>query len=220
MREPAPTVYVVDDDPDLLKAIERLLQSAGIDTVTFPSPQQFLEGCDRSASGCLVLDLALPGLSGLELQKVLEQQGILLPIVFLTGRGDIAASVQAMKHGAVNFLTKPVDDTELHRRDSRGVGPGPGAASRAAGAGRCCETPCNAHPAGTAGSRADRRRKAEQGDRQRTRHGREDDQVPSRQPDAQDGCACRGRPGEARGARGGRPGALGLRQRHGACAAT
>jgi FixJ family two-component response regulator len=113
MREPAPTVYVVDDDHDLLKAIERLLQSAGIRAVTFASPQQFLDGCDREAPGCLVLDLALPGLSGLELQKVLEQQGILLPIVFLTGRGDIAASVQAMKCGAVNFLTKPVDDTVL-----------------------------------------------------------------------------------------------------------
>jgi len=113
MRERAPTVYVVDDDPDVLKAIERLLQSVGLGVATFSSPQRFLEGCDRSAPGCLVLDLALPGLSGLELQRVLEQQAILLPIVFLTGRGDIAASVQAMKHGAVNFLTKPVDDAEL-----------------------------------------------------------------------------------------------------------
>ena len=113
MHERAPTVYVVDDDPDVLKAIERLLQSVGLGVVTFSSPQRFLEGCDRSAPGCLVLDLALPGLSGLELQRVLEQQAILLPIVFLTGRGDIAASVQAMKHGAVNFLTKPVDDAEL-----------------------------------------------------------------------------------------------------------
>ena len=113
MRERAPTVYVVDDDPDVLKAIERLLQSVGLGVATFSSPQRFLEGCDRSAPGCLVLDLALPGLSGLELQRVLEQQAIFLPIVFLTGRGDIAASVQAMKHGAVNFLTKPVDDAEL-----------------------------------------------------------------------------------------------------------
>jgi len=113
MHERAPTVYVVDDDPDVLKAIERLLQSVGLGVATFSSPQRFLEGCDRSAPGCLVLDLALPGLSGLELQRVLEQQAIFLPIVFLTGRGDIAASVQAMKHGAVNFLTKPVDDAEL-----------------------------------------------------------------------------------------------------------
>ena len=113
MRNPAPTVYVVDDDPDVLKAIERLLESIGLNVGTFSSPQQFLESYERNAPGCLVLDLALPGLSGLELQRLLEQQAILLPIVFLTGRGDIAASVQAMKHGAVNFLTKPIEDTEL-----------------------------------------------------------------------------------------------------------
>jgi FixJ family two-component response regulator len=113
MEELTPTVYVVDDDPDLLRAIERLLQSVGLGVATFPSARQFLELYDRSAPGCLVLDLALPGLSGLELQRVLEQQASLLPIVFLTGRGDIAKSVQAMKHGAADFLTKPVDDTEL-----------------------------------------------------------------------------------------------------------
>ena len=113
MREPAPTVYVVDDDPDVLKAIERLLQSVGLTVATFLSPHQFLDQYDRSAPGCLVLDLALPGLSGLELQHLLEQRASSLPIVFLTGRGDIAKSVQAMKHGAADFLTKPVQDTEL-----------------------------------------------------------------------------------------------------------
>jgi FixJ family two-component response regulator len=109
----APTVYVVDDDPDVLKAIERLLQSVGLDVATFASPHQFLDGYDRDAPGCLVLDLALPGLSGLDLQQLLEQQASQLPIVFLTGRGDIASSVRAMKHGATDFLTKPVDDTTL-----------------------------------------------------------------------------------------------------------
>src|SRR5512144_373750 len=113
MRESAPTVYVVDDDPDVLKAIERLLQSIGLGVATFSSPHQFLERYDRNAPGCLVLDLALPGLNGLELQQVLEQQASPLPIVFLTGRGDIAKSVQAMKHGAADFLTKPVDDSKL-----------------------------------------------------------------------------------------------------------
>jgi len=111
--EPVPVVYVVDDDPDVLKAIERLLESAGHKVVAFPSPQQFLERFDPDAAGCLVLDLAMPGLSGLELQGRLEQQASHLPIVFLTGRGDIAASVQAMKHGASDFLTKPVDDALL-----------------------------------------------------------------------------------------------------------
>ena len=113
MSEPTPTVYVVDDDPDVLQAIERLLQSVGLNVATFASPHVFLERCDRNAPGCLVLDLQLPGLSGLELQRVLEQETSLLPIVFLTGRGDIAKSVQAMKHGAADFLTKPVDDAEL-----------------------------------------------------------------------------------------------------------
>ena len=113
MSEPAPTVYVVDDDPDVLKAIDRLLQSVGLNVATFPSPYSFLERCDRNAPGCLVLDLALPGLSGLELQRMLEEETSLLPIVFLSGRGDIATSVQAMKHGAADFLTKPADDAEL-----------------------------------------------------------------------------------------------------------
>jgi FixJ family two-component response regulator len=113
MTDPAPIVYVVDDDADVLKAVERLLESVGLEVVAFASPQQFLEGYDRSAPGCLVLDLAMPGLSGLELQRMLEREASYLPIVFLTGRGDIAASVQAMKHGATDFLTKPVDDVVL-----------------------------------------------------------------------------------------------------------
>ena len=112
-EEPAPVVYVVDDDPDLLRAIERLLESVGLSAATFSSPHQFLERYDRIAPGCLVLDLAMPGLNGLELQRMLERQASLLPIVFLTRHGDIAASVQAMKHGAADFLAKPVDDTEL-----------------------------------------------------------------------------------------------------------
>jgi FixJ family two-component response regulator len=113
MRDTASIVYVVDDDPDVLKAIGRLLESVGLSVATFASPQAFLESYDRDAPGCLVLDLALPGLNGLDVQRVLEQQASVLPIVFLTGRGDIAASVQAMKHGAADFLTKPIDDTAL-----------------------------------------------------------------------------------------------------------
>ena len=113
MEAPVSTVYLVDDDPDLLKALQRLLQSAGLRSAAFGSAQEFLQGHDRHAAGCLVLDLSMPGLNGLQLQHELEQQGSPLPIVFLSGRGDIAATVQAMKHGATNFLTKPVDDTEL-----------------------------------------------------------------------------------------------------------
>ena len=113
MEAQAPTVNVVDDDPVLLRALERLLQSAGLEVATFASAQEFLERHDRNAPGCLVLDLAMPGLNGLELQRTLEQLESPLPIIFLTGRGDIALSVEAMKHGAMDFLTKPVDDTAL-----------------------------------------------------------------------------------------------------------
>lgn len=113
MEALAPTVYLVDDDPDLLKAIGRLLESAGLNVATYASAQLFLDGYDRKAPGCLVLDLAMPGVNGLELQRALEQQASALPIIFLTGRGDIATSVQAMKHGATDFLTKPVNDTTL-----------------------------------------------------------------------------------------------------------
>lgn len=113
MDDPVPTVYLVDDDPDLLKAIERLLESAGLRVVTFLSARHFLEGYDRDAPACLVLDLELPGLGGLELQQALKNEANELPIIILTGRGDIATSVRAMKHGAADFLTKPVDDTVL-----------------------------------------------------------------------------------------------------------
>lgn len=107
------TVYLVDDDPEVLRALERLLTSAGLSVSSHPSPEAFLAAFDRHARGCLVLDLAMPGLTGLDLQRALEQQASELPVIFLTGRGDIATTVQAMKHGALDFLTKPVDDATL-----------------------------------------------------------------------------------------------------------
>jgi len=113
MTEPKATVYVVDDEPDMLKALERLLGVAGFSVQTFASPEQFLAQHDDTVPGCIVLDLALPVLNGLELQQALLAQGSALPIVFLTGRGDIAASVRAMKLGAADFLTKPVEADEL-----------------------------------------------------------------------------------------------------------
>jgi FixJ family two-component response regulator len=106
-------VYVVDDDDDLRTALARLLASAGIESATFGSPQAFLERFDRRLPACLVLDLAMPGIDGLALQRILESEGRLLSVVFLTGHGDLAAGVQAMKRGAVDFLTKPVDDQVL-----------------------------------------------------------------------------------------------------------
>ena len=94
-------------------ALARLLMSAGLHVVTYRSPREFLQGVDRAASACLVLDLAMPGVDGLELQRMLELEAIAMPIVFLTGHGDVASSVQAMKRGAMDFLQKPVDDEVL-----------------------------------------------------------------------------------------------------------
>ena len=104
---------MVDDDEDVRKALARLLTSAGWNVVTFESPHAFLDGFDRTSCACLVLDLAMPGVDGLELQRMLEHEARTLPIVFLTGHGDVASSVQAMKRGAMDFLQKPVDDEVL-----------------------------------------------------------------------------------------------------------
>jgi FixJ family two-component response regulator len=107
------TVYLVDDDAAVLKGLRRLLTSAGLHVVAFESPRDFLEGLDREASGCVVLDFSMPGLNGLELQQALAASGNALPVIFLTGKGDIPTSVQAMKGGAADFLTKPVDGEVL-----------------------------------------------------------------------------------------------------------
>lgn len=113
MNHPPATVFVVDDDPSVLKSLGRLLRSARLEVATFGSPREFLERHDPRTPGCLVLDVAMPGLNGLELQEALMKRGSTIPIVFLTGHGDIPMSVQAMKRGALDFLTKPVHDEEL-----------------------------------------------------------------------------------------------------------
>lgn len=107
------TVYLVDDEPAVLKSLSRLLRSEGFAVAAFGSPAELLERLDPSARGCFVLDLAMPGLDGLELQRTLSTRGSELPILFLTGRGDIPRSVAAMKSGALDFLTKPVDAERL-----------------------------------------------------------------------------------------------------------
>jgi FixJ family two-component response regulator len=113
MTHHPPTVSVLDDDPAVLKAVERLLRSAGLQVAGFSLAQEFLERHDPDEPGCLVLDYSMPGLDGLQLQQALADRNCALPIVFLTGRGDIATSVLAMKRGAADFLTKPVDDSTL-----------------------------------------------------------------------------------------------------------
>jgi FixJ family two-component response regulator len=106
----SPIAILVDDDATVRDALEELLNSVGIDTMSFSSGQELLDAKLPDRPGCLVLDVRMPGLSGLDLQHLLATKGILTPIVFLTGHGDIAMSVQAMKGGAVDFLTKPVRD--------------------------------------------------------------------------------------------------------------
>lgn len=113
MEAPRSTVFVVDDDRSFRTALTRLLRSVGHSVQAFDSAERFLAEHDADAAGCLVLDLAMPGLDGLSLQDLLAERGSQRPIVFLTGRGDILTSVRAMKHGAVDFLTKPVDETAL-----------------------------------------------------------------------------------------------------------
>jgi FixJ family two-component response regulator len=115
MKDERGTVFVVDDDPAVLKAVSRLLRASGFDAVTFGSPQTFLERVDTNASGCLVLDLAMPGVDGLALQEALSARGCELPVLFVTGHGDIPQSVRAIKRGAVDFLTKPFDEAVLLR---------------------------------------------------------------------------------------------------------
>jgi FixJ family two-component response regulator len=108
MTLPVPTVFIVDDEPQVLKALLRLLREHGFQTAGFASAEAFLAQRDATLPGCLVLDVHLPGLDGLALQARLAGQGPALPIVFLTGHGDIPMSVLAVKAGAVDFLTKPV----------------------------------------------------------------------------------------------------------------
>ncbi len=115
---PAPsaqTAFVVDDDPSVLKALARLLTQAGWNVETYESAESFLARPDPQRPGCLVLDVNLPGLDGLELQRRQSEAGQALPVVFLTGRGDIPMSVRAIKAGAVDFLTKPVQSEALFR---------------------------------------------------------------------------------------------------------
>jgi FixJ family two-component response regulator len=109
----APLVNVVDDDAMVLKSLGRLLRSAGFDVRTFPSPQEYLTQTPTGQPGCLVLDLSMPGLNGLDFQAQLTRSGNDCPVVFLSGNADIPHSVQAMKAGAVDFLTKPVDREKL-----------------------------------------------------------------------------------------------------------
>ncbi|PYQ03016.1 MAG: DNA-binding response regulator [Acidobacteria bacterium] len=113
MTSDAPVVFVVDDDSSVRDSLRRLITSVGFLVEVFPSAQAFMRARRPDAPGCLVLDVRLPGLSGLDLQRELADTDAALPIIFLTGHGDIPMSVRAMKAGAVEFLTKPFREQDL-----------------------------------------------------------------------------------------------------------
>ena len=113
MTDGAFTVFLVDDDAGVLKALARLLQTRGFAVLSFTSPQAFLADHDASVPGCAVLDVSMPDLDGLALQQALTAGGSQRPVIFLTGKGDIPTGVRAMRAGAIDFLTKPVNDADL-----------------------------------------------------------------------------------------------------------
>jgi FixJ family two-component response regulator len=113
LRESDAIIAIVDDDPSVREGLSSLIRSVGLRVETFGSAQEFLARPGAEAPSCLVLDLQLPGLSGLDLQKRMAEVKLEIPIVFLTGHGNIPASVRAIKAGAVEFLTKPFDEQEL-----------------------------------------------------------------------------------------------------------
>jgi FixJ family two-component response regulator len=108
-----PTVFIVDDDARMRAAMQRLLKSVGLHSELFATPQDFLRRTPPDGPSCLVLDVRLPGMSGLDVQHKINEAGVQIPIIFITGHGDIPMTVQAMKSGAVEFLTKPFRDQDL-----------------------------------------------------------------------------------------------------------
>jgi FixJ family two-component response regulator len=121
VNEILPIVFVVDDEPSVCVSLKRLLRSVGLEARTFASAQEFLRSERPNAPGCLILDVRLPGLSGLDLQQELAVEKIDLPVIFITGHGDIPMSVRAMKAGAVEFLTKPFREQDLLEAIQRGI---------------------------------------------------------------------------------------------------
>jgi FixJ family two-component response regulator len=121
MSEEEPVVFVIDDDPSVRDALAGLLRSVGLAVRSFGSTQEFVQSERPDAPGCLVLDVRLPGRSGLDFQRELGELSIQLPIVFITGHGDIPMSVRAMKAGAIEFLTKPWHEQELLDAIQQGI---------------------------------------------------------------------------------------------------
>ena len=121
MKQQTATVCIVDDDEAVRGSLKLLLKSLGVPALVYGSAQEFLADFDPQRSGCLVLDIRMPGMSGLELQHELNTRGALVPIIFITGHGDIPMAVEAMQHGAMDFLQKPFRDQELVDRINKAL---------------------------------------------------------------------------------------------------
>lgn len=113
MAEQTATVFIVDDDEGVRDSLSFLMKSVGLNFATFSSAQEFLNNYDENPPGCLVLDIRMPGMSGLELQNKLNERRAILPIIFITGHGDVPMAVEAMQNGAADFIQKPFRDQEL-----------------------------------------------------------------------------------------------------------
>lgn len=121
MKEKIPTIFVVDDDDAVRSSLKLLLKSVGLSATAVASAKDFLATYDQSQPGCLVLDVRMPGMSGLELQEQLNLRGAMLPVIFITGHGDIPMAVEAMQHGAFDFLQKPFRDQDFIDRVQRAL---------------------------------------------------------------------------------------------------
>src|SRR6188474_1337487 len=121
MREDPATVFVVDDDEAVRASLKLLLKTLGLPAQTYASAQEFLATFDERRGGCAVLDVRMPGMSGLELQEELNRRGAMLPVIFITGHGDVPMAVEALQHGAFDFLQKPFRDQELLDRIQRAL---------------------------------------------------------------------------------------------------
>ncbi|MGB8327962.1 MAG: response regulator transcription factor [Steroidobacteraceae bacterium] len=121
MKERVPTVYVIDDDEAVRSSLRLLLRSVGTNAVAYASAAEFLQAYDPDQPGCIVLDVRMPGMSGIELQQQLNLRGATIPVIFITGHGDIPMAVEAIQHGAFDFLQKPFRDQDLLDRVQRAL---------------------------------------------------------------------------------------------------
>jgi two-component system response regulator FixJ len=121
MSQKSASVFVVDDDDAVRNSLRLLLKSVGLPTVAFASAREYLESWHPAQPGCLVLDVRMPGMSGLELQEELNRRGAIIPVIFISGHGDIPMAVEAIQHGAFDFLQKPFRDQDLIDRVQRAL---------------------------------------------------------------------------------------------------